>query len=264
MGSTKLLQGAATLPIISTRTEDRTLGEKTMQRLSVIVVHGSYSEVYRQEFTQLMQGLVPWVDHAVGGVYLECTDLSATVAIAQLLQQHPHTTHLQILPLFLSPGVHVREDIPQAIAPLQAQFPQITITILDYLGNDARLTPHILPQFQTQPNAQRILLAHGSRRAGANPTIATLAQSLNAHIAYWATEPDLATTVHTLSTTAPAAITIAPYFLFSGKIPTAIATQVAQLQQQYPQIQFHLGKPFGTAPECIQAIAQQLTVNSDQ
>jgi sirohydrochlorin cobaltochelatase len=229
-----------------------------MQRLSVVMVHGSYSDTYRQEFAQLLSHIADLVDHTVLGVSLECAEVSATGAIAQFLQQHPHTTHLQILPLFLLPGVHVREDIPQAIAPLREQFPQVSISILDYLGKDARLAPFLTPQFQTAPTAQRILLAHGSRRAGANPEIAALAQSLHAHAAYWATEPSLATTVAELLPANPASICVVPYFLFSGKIPQAIATQIEELQQTFPHTQFHLGKPFGTAPECAQAIAQQL------
>jgi sirohydrochlorin ferrochelatase len=229
-----------------------------MQRLSVVMVHGSYSDTYRQEFAQLLASIAEQLDHAVLGVYLECAVMSATGAIAQFLQQHPQTTSVQILPLFLLPGVHVREDIPQAIAPLREQFPQINITILDYLGKDARLAPFLTPQFATYPTAQRILLAHGSRRAGANPEIVALAQSLHAHPAYWATEPSLATTIAELIPTNPASICVVPYFLFSGKIPLAIATQIEELQQTFPNTQFHLGKPFGTAPQCAQAIAQQL------
>lgn len=231
-----------------------------MQRLSVVVVHGSYSEAYRREFTALMEQVKTKLPQPVLGAYLECTDSSLTDEIGKFLRQNQNseTQHLQILPLFLSPGVHVREDIPEAIAALQSQFPAVKIEVLDYLGAGGQLTPFLQPQFHQYPEARRILLAHGSRRTGANPKTEALAQSLQAKAAYWATEPSLQDTVASIVEENISEICVVPYFLFSGKIPAAIATQLQQLQQDYPQIKFHLGQPFGTQPDCAAAIAQIL------
>ncbi|MGB2925129.1 MAG: sirohydrochlorin chelatase [Limnothrix sp.] len=229
-----------------------------MQKLSVVVVHGSYSEAYRREFTALMAQVQAQVDHPILGAYLECTELTLTAAIARFLQQQASTAErqLHILPLFLSPGVHVREDIPAAIAPLMSKFPAVKIKVLDYLGAEGRLAPFLEPQFAKYPAAKRVLLAHGSRRTGANPKIETFARSLQAITAYWATAPNLTEAIATM--TDHRAICVIPYFLFSGKIPAAIAEQVQQLQQDYPQTEFHLGQPFGTQPDCAAAISQIL------
>ncbi|NJN72392.1 MAG: sirohydrochlorin chelatase [Limnothrix sp. RL_2_0] len=231
-----------------------------MQRLSVVVVHGSYSEVYCQEFTALMAHVKMKLQQPVLGAYLECTDSSLTDEIGKFLLQHQgsETQYLQILPLFLSPGVHVREDIPEAIAVLQSQFPAVQIEVLDYLGAGGPLTPFLQPQFGQYPKAKNILLAHGSRRTGANQRIEALAQSLQAKAAYWATEPSLQDMVALVVEESISEVCVVPYFLFSGKIPAAIATQIQQLQQDYPQIKFHLGQPFGTQPDCVAAIAQIL------
>ena len=149
-------------------------------------------------------------------------------------------------------------DIPAAISQLQTQFPQLTIKLLPYLGADNRLAPFLAQQFAPYPHSQRILLAHGSRRTGANPTIDQLAQTLHAQTAYWATEPSLQDTIQTIASTAHS-VYILPYFLFSGRIPAAIADQLPALQSQYPHLQLQLGKPFGTELPCAQAITQLLT-----
>ncbi|AFY39260.1 cobalamin (vitamin B12) biosynthesis CbiX protein [[Leptolyngbya] sp. PCC 7376] len=231
-----------------------------MQRLSVVVVHGSYSDIYRQEFNLLLERVRARVENPVCGVYLECTDKSMAAAIAEFLQSYLEQPdlQLQILPLFLSPGVHVREDIPEAIAQLREQFPNITVQTLPYLGQDGLLAPFLERQFEKRPEAKRILLAHGSSRSGANPQIETLAASLNANTAYWSTEPALQETVALLTKEPLNTIFVVPYFLFSGRIPAAIAEQLKELQQAYSRLQFYLGKPFGTQSDCAVAIAELL------
>lgn len=231
-----------------------------MQRLSVVVVHGSYSEVYRQEFNLLMERVSARVEHPVCGVYLECTDTPMVAAIAEFLEPHLEQAEiqLQILPLFLLPGVHVRDDIPAVIATLQEKFPALKIELLPYLGKDGLLAPFLERQFEKHPDAKRILVTHGSRRTGANPQIEALAASLNANTAYWATEPSLQETTALLTKEELKTIYVVPYFLFSGKIPAAIAKQLSELQQAYPRLQFYLGKPFGTQPDCAVAIAELL------
>lgn len=230
-----------------------------MQRLSAVVVHGSFSEVYAQEFQVLLKRVGDRLNHPVLGAYLECTDLSLTEQITAFVQTHLSTENLvvQILPLFLLAGVHVREDIPEAIEPLQKCFPQVQFKILDYLGKDGLLAPFLEPQFAKYPTANRVLITHGSRRAGANSEIKKLAQILNANIAYWANEPFLAQIIEQISSENKP-VCVVPYFLFSGKIPAAIANQIIEFSQTYPNIQFYLGKPFGTEPECATAIANQL------
>ncbi|MBV5260742.1 sirohydrochlorin chelatase [Synechococcus moorigangaii CMS01] len=230
-----------------------------MKRLSVVVVHGSFSDLYRQEFQTLIAQVKAQVNHPVLGAYLECTAVPLPGAIAHFLQSQPSlgAYPVQILPLFLLPGVHVREDIPGAIAHLKTQFPQVQFQLLDYLGKDGRLAPFLEPQFSADPT-QRLLIAHGSRRSGANAEIENLAQALKAHTAYWATAPSLLQTLDQLSPTPGQSFSIVPYFLFSGKIPGAIAQQVETLAQTNPHLHFQLGRPFGTQPHCAQAIAEIL------
>lgn len=231
-----------------------------MQRLSAIVVHGSYSEAYRAEFNLLLERISARLEHPVCGVYLECAATPMAEAIANFLQPYLEkgAIQLEVLPLFLLPGVHVCADIPAAIALLTEKYSDIDVKILDYLGKDNRLAPFLEHQFEKHPKAKRILMAHGSRRDGANPEIEKLAQALNANTAYWATEPSLQQTIAILTKTELEVVYVVPYFLFSGKIPAAIAQQLDDLKLDYPRLQFYLGQPFGNHPDCAAAIANLL------
>jgi len=55
---------------------------------------------------------------------------------------------LIIAPLFLAGGTHIREGIPQEIAQLQAQHPQVPIRLAEPLGADPRLADILLDRIR--------------------------------------------------------------------------------------------------------------------
>ncbi len=70
--------------------------------------------------------------------------------------------------------------------------------------------------------------------------------------------PNLDTVIANLNLDKSKKITILPYFLFSGGITDAIATQVQQYQQKFPKISFKIGSPLGATPELAQLILDLL------
>lgn len=164
----------------------------------------------------------------------------AQVAIADGYQT------IRLIPLFLSQGVHVREDIPQAIAQAKQKLgTTINLELASYLGGCPEMAA-LLAQQSAQiapPTAKRILLAHGSRLAGGNRPYETLATELNAINAYWSVCPNLAEVVQSLVKNHSNTIEIILYFLFPGKITQAIADQVTQLQVEFPQTDLILTPP---------------------
>ncbi len=176
----------------------------------------------------------------------------AQIAIAKKYQS------LKIVPVFLAAGVHVKEDIPQAIAQARHQLgDRIELELLDYIGN-APLTTLIAQKFAAVATDNRILLAHGSRLPQGNVKSEQLARKVKAKIAYWAVQPNLTSVVELLAYNKPS-IAIVPYFLFPGKITEAIASQVAQLQDRFPNTQLHLARPLGATTELAEVIATHIT-----
>lgn len=165
---------------------------------------------------------------------------------------------IAVIPVFLSAGVHVTEDIPLAVAEAQQHLQSINIELKDYIGSSPDLVELIEGQFQRFNAEQRILLAHGSRLSQGNVAIEQLGKKANAIVAYWTIQPDLTSIVESIVDRGVSSITTVPYFLFPGKITKAIASLVKELQHKFPQIKMHYGEPLGATPELAEAIAKHI------
>lgn len=165
-------------------------------------------------------------------------------------------TQLQIIPLFLLPGVHVKEDIPREITLAKQGILEMHIDLKSHLGAYPELIPLLRQQFENISAPSRILLSHGSRYLGSSQAVEAVSYQLDAIPAYWSVAPSLETQIQALIEQKAQKIAILPYFLFSGGITAAIAQQVQQLQQTYPQIQLYLGEPINATHDLAQVMLQ--------
>ncbi len=173
-------------------------------------------------------------------------------------------TEVQILPIFLLPGVHVAEDIPaQVEIARQTLSSQLNIELQPHLGTkEAGLTNLVKTQMQEVaflPNLRSpkwILLSHGSRRPGGNSTVEEVASKVGAVTAYWSVKPSLEEQIDNLVRDGQQQIGIVPYFLFNGGITDAIAKTVEQLKQQFPTAELHLANPLGVSIELANLIGE--------
>jgi sirohydrochlorin ferrochelatase len=166
---------------------------------------------------------------------------------------------IRILPLFLTPGVHVKEDIPAQVALAQKISDRsVKFEILPYLGSYRGLVDLLRKQFAEFPNRERILMAHGSRYPEADRFYRDLAENLQATLAYWSIEPSLSDRVRLLVEAGKSEIVILPYFLFPGRISQAIVDRVGELSQNFPQAKLVLTPPLGATPELARLIAKEI------
>ncbi|MEQ8469197.1 sirohydrochlorin chelatase [Coleofasciculus sp. E1-EBD-02] len=233
----------------------------------LLIAHGSRDPRPQrglEELAQLLQKQLASQGEAsqalrirVGTATLELAPLSLHEQICQFATQAIKTGYPQIqaLPLFLLPGVHVMEDIPEEVAIAQQRLGEkLTINLQPHIGVHPHLGQLLVNQ-QPPLNAPiKILISHGTRRPGGNQPVATLAQQLGAIDAYWSIEPTLSQRVATLAEAGYQHIAIVPYFLFAGGITDAIAQSVLDLQQQYPQLQLEFGEPLGATPQLAELI----------
>ncbi|NHC33678.1 sirohydrochlorin chelatase [Scytonema millei] len=162
---------------------------------------------------------------------------------------------VQIVPLFLLPGVHVMEDIPAEVEQArQILKSKVKLELRPHLGFHAGLARLLKQQLDRTQAEQTILLAHGSRRAGSEYPVEAIAQQISAVTAYWSVAPSLDQRVQELALAGWRRIAIVPYFLFAGGITDAIAEVVGQLQQQFPAIEFCLMQPLGATQELADLI----------
>ena len=198
-----------------------------------------------------------------------------------------HITQMQIIPLFLLPGVHVTEDIPteieifrervRAIASsdmvlheqksnlklenkLEINTP-VKINLCPYIGSHPKMVNLLGTKITSVTADAWVLISHGSRRSGGNEVVEKISQSLASSCqvlvctAYWSVAPDLKSRVEILVKQGYRKIGILPYFLFNGGITDAIANMVNQLSQIYPTIKFHLTTPLGATEELAKLVS---------
>jgi len=224
----------------------------------LLIAHGSRDVRSQRAFTDLAQrvtaALAPqsqapvWV--ATACLEAEPEPLHQQIMTVMLQGRSQGFTQLKLLPLFLLPGVHVREDIPHEVELAQVMGDKaLPLTIAPYLGSHLGMTALLRRQFAAYPEAGRLLLAHGSRRLGGNQPVEAMAHRLNAIAAYWSVMPDLAQQLRRFVTPEQTHWFIQPYFLFTGGITEAIAQQLQTLQPKFTPVQFHLGQPLSDIPE---------------
>lgn len=195
---------------------------------------------------------------ATASLELASIPLHKRIAEVAKQAQAANCQRLKILPLFLLPGVHVKEDIPiQVQLAQQAIGKHMELQLKPYLGTHPHLIELLaqkLSQLSNQAKQAKILLSHGSHRPGSKQMIEQMAQKLGAVAAYCSVAPSLQGQVTMLVESGEHNIAILPYFLFTGKITDAIASQVEQLRQTYPQVQFYLGEPLGSSHQLAQLV----------
>ncbi len=195
-------------------------------------------------------------------------------------------TQMQIIPLFLLPGVHVTEDIPAEIEIFREKATAIAcpdmvlhkeksnlklenkleintpvkINLSPYIGSHPKMANLLATKITPVTADAWVLISHGSRRPGGNEVVEKIAQFLGSSCqvlvctAYWSVAPDLKSRVEILVKQGYREIGILPYFLFNGGINDAIADTVNQLSQIYPTIKFHLSEPLGATEELAKLV----------
>lgn len=196
-------------------------------------------------------------DYQIGAAYLELQPQPLHEQIVDFSRKAiaQGCSRLKILPLFLLPGIHVTEDIPEEVELAQKTLKaDISIELQPYLGSQVGLQRLLANKINNISCDSRIILAHGSRRVEANASIEAMAISLNAVAAYWAVSPSLKDIVTQLAADGKKKIAIIPYFLFAGGITDAIAQSIQDLKLQFPGVSFQLYKPLGANGELIDLI----------
>ncbi|MDA7417592.1 CbiX/SirB N-terminal domain-containing protein [Xenophilus arseniciresistens] len=110
-----------------------------MTHAIVLLAHGSRDPQWREPVEAVarrIRELAP--ERPVRCAYLELATPDLQTAAAELVADEGART-LQVLPLFLGMGHHVREDLPRRVAQLQARFPDVPVRLRPAVGQHAWL-----------------------------------------------------------------------------------------------------------------------------
>lgn len=110
---------------------------KENKRALLIVAHGSRREASNDEVRKLTEVISAKAGKRfmmVVPAFLELATPSIPDGIENCIQAGAN--EVVVLPYFLSAGRHVTQDIPAEVDLKRTQYPQIPISIADYLGSD--------------------------------------------------------------------------------------------------------------------------------
>lgn len=116
----------------------KTTPNESQTRGVVLFSHGSRDPLWRAPMDAVarrMQELDPQA--LVGCAFLELMSPDLKDCVARLVEQG--ATAIDVVPMFLGMGRHAREDLPELLRALEAEFPQITFAQLTAIGEDARV-----------------------------------------------------------------------------------------------------------------------------
>lgn len=105
----------------------------------LIVAHGSrakQTEATLEEIVGMVQKKMP--DKIIEHAYMEFGEKTIEAGISSLAGQG--VTEVKIAPYFLFTGVHIKEDIPEAVGECIKKYPGVTATMCETLGADERLS----------------------------------------------------------------------------------------------------------------------------
>ena len=120
----------------------------------LIVAHGSRREASNEEIRQLAARIGDQAQHSFDAVrcaFLEIAPPSIPDGIRQCIADG--AGEVTVLPYFLSAGRHVATDIPQEVAQVAAEHPDVNIRITPYLGAASAIPELILELTQTVESA---------------------------------------------------------------------------------------------------------------
>lgn len=233
-----------------------------------LVAHGSYDPRPAIALKQLQDRLGQYLigsghlvaENHLGLGFLDCTPIPLEAQLCQFMQGlEPGVDRMMVVPLFLLPGIHVSEDIPQAIARAQAQS-SMPLELLPFLGSWPPFQNLVQSHLKSPP--AWIVIAHGSRRPQAKDWLEKLSQTWDVTLALWSEPASLEQAIQTIITQEPEhplnTIAIFPYLLFAGKTIAAIAQELIHLQALYSQVSLQLHSGFEINAAFVNCVAEFL------
>ena len=115
-----------------------------MKQGILLLAHGSRDPLWKQPFEALRDIVVARADGAVvANAYLEHTAPDVTGAARDLIARG--ATNVDVIPLFLGPGGHVRNDLPRLLESLRSTWPDVMFRLTAPIGE----VPEVLDAIAT-------------------------------------------------------------------------------------------------------------------
>lgn len=104
----------------------------------IVVGHGSRSEDAKDVFLKVVDALKrKLADRYVDGCFMEISKPYIPAKIDEMYKEG--VRDFTILPYFLIPGIHIKEDIPEILKEAKEKYGDITVALAEPIGYDEKL-----------------------------------------------------------------------------------------------------------------------------
>lgn len=104
----------------------------------VILGHGSRAKKAQSVFNKIVSMVENKVDYdLVKGAAMELSEPSLEQSVAEIVDKG--IKKVNIVPLFLFPGIHIQEDIPELIEELREKYPAVQFKYGKNIGADEKV-----------------------------------------------------------------------------------------------------------------------------
>ncbi|MCT2536503.1 sirohydrochlorin chelatase [Aquibacillus koreensis] len=237
----------------------------------VYVGHGSRAEARNKEFIQFMDMVYPQIPVDVQTyAFLELAEPSITDAVTDCIRKG--ATRVTVVPILLLSGIHVVEDIPNEIAEICSQYPNIDIDQVGPLGADEVVVNVLKARLDEAigelPNKKAVLLiSHGSRNKDAPHEFEQLASQLKEMLPFDAdvstaylktTQPSIEQQLEKMAMNQYDEIYVIPHFLFAGGFVKTIENVLDNYHDRMPKTKLICCEPTGFDQSYTELIEKRL------
>ena len=113
----------------------------------ILIAHGSRVAKTQQEMDAYVETISRESPNLlVYGCYMEIQKPDLSETMTQVIESG--VKFIQVLPLFIFEGRHMREDIPAQVEACQREFPNLSIELLPYIGGTSFFADALLKSIQ--------------------------------------------------------------------------------------------------------------------
>ncbi len=245
---------------------------KPFDRL-LLVGHGSPHAAGNAEYIQFSGDLAAQLDLPIQPCFLELAEPSIEEGIRQCIAAGAQ--HIAVLPLFLGPAGHQKNDVAVLVAQARERYPQVNFAYGTPIGAqyqllrvlEARAAAAIAGSASTVAPGETALLlaARGSSDPDSNSEVCKLARMLYEGRDYGWVEaafqkvarPNIEQGIERCVRLGARRVVVLPYLLFTGFVRQDIERQAQAAQATHPDVAILVGAHLFPHDGLIEAVAQR-------
>ncbi|TWT06378.1 sirohydrochlorin chelatase [Planococcus sp. CPCC 101016] len=211
------------------------------------VGHGTRSKKGAAEATGFLEKIIGQNPISIQEIsFLELTEPFIEEGFTRCVEKG--ATKITVVPLFLLAAGHIKTDIPEALLPLQRQYPQIQVTVADPFGVQKRILDAIAEMVRAgrvwSGTEALLVVGRGSSDPAIHKAFGEIAEGLKQRLGtetislcyLAATTPTFQQGIKDISREIESRVIVIPYLLFEGLLLDEIEREVDKRKGQGQQI----------------------------